>query len=482
MTIRRRLTVGAAWMFAGSWAEQTANFLVFVALARILGPEVFGLAAMATVFVLLGEFLVRETIAETIVQLPTVEEGHLDAVFWMLGSLAIGVAALVSLSAPAIAELFSEPEVADYVVWATPTILFIGLSGVPVARLRRDLEFRALALRATLGVVAGGIVGITLALKGFGVWSLIAQRLVQVFVNNLLAWIVLPWRPGLRASRRHFGEVFGFGSKMVGMRASELLSTNAPSVVIGSFLGPVALGQYTVAWRLIEILTFVLIVPIRYVAQPGFAHLNRSTGQAGRLLREVMDATSLVTLPAFVGMIAVGGTAMVLVFGEEWRPAAPALKVLCLVGVYLSIERLQQSFCIALGRAGGLLVATLAEAVVGIAAMLLAVGHGLEGVAAGFAAGYYVVWPFRILLVTRLAGIPTLPYVARFGPPLAGSLVLLGAVSAWQAATAGMLSDPSSLLSSCVVGMLVYGAWTALTMRRRVAEVAGFLRADSEEA
>lgn len=482
MQVRRRLAVGLAWMFAGNWAEQVANFVIFIVLVRMLGPEAFGLAAMATVFVLLGEFLVRETMTETILQMKTLEEGHRDAVFWLLGAFSLGLVALIIACAGPIADIFGEPRVAEYVIWATPSILFIGFSGVPVASLRRDLEFRALAIRATVGVLSGGVVGITMAVMGMGVLSLIAQRVVQVLVNNVLAWIACSWRPRLRASHKHFREVLGFSSQMVGVRMSELISSNAPTVVIGSFLGPIALGQYTVAWRLIEILSFVLIAPIRYVAQPAFAHLDRNRQSAGQLLHDVMGASSLITFASFLGMAAVGGTAIRLLFGDEWMPAVPALRILCLVGIYLSIERLQESFCVALGRAKGLLVLSLAEALVGITAMLLAVDHGLIGVAFAFALGYYVVWPFRIGLVMRIAERDLSPYLRPFVIPLLGSIGLYLAVTGWQSLTASRLSDVPLLISSVLIGGTVYGAWLGLTARGRVIELVASVRSMGEPA
>ena len=321
-------------MFAGNWTEQTANLIVFVVLARLLGAETFGLAAMATVFVLFAEFLVRETMTETIIQLERVEEGHRDAVFWLLGLFSTCIVAVIIILADRIAGLFAEPRVAAYLVWATPAVLFIGFSGVPVASLRRELEFRTLAIRATLGVVDGGVVGISMAIMDLGAWSLIAQRVTQVFVTNAVAWVAYPWRPGLRARRRHFQDVLSFSTKMVSLRASEVVSLNAPTVAIGSYLGPLALGQFTLAWRLVEILSLLLMTPIRFVAQPTFAHLHRIKGRAGPLLLDVMEASSLVIFVAFLGLVAVSAPVLQFTFGNAWLPAAPVLQVLCFLGIY----------------------------------------------------------------------------------------------------------------------------------------------------
>jgi len=471
ISIRHRLVVGLAWMFAGSWSEQGLNFTFFVVLARMLGAEVFGLAAMAIVFVLFAEFLVRETMTETIIQLDAVEDGHLDAVFWMLGAFSLLIVALVIALSDRIAGFFSEPQIARYMIWATPTVLFIGFSGVPVASLRRKLEFRILAIRATVGVLAGGMVGISMAIMDLGVWSLIAQRVTQVFVNNALAWIAHPWRPGLRARRRHFRDVFGFSTRMVSLRASELVAINAPTVVIGSYLGPVALGQFTIAWRIVGILSFVLTTPIRFVAQPAFAHLHRSEERAGPLLQDVMNASSLVTFVSFLGMAAIASPAIQYIFGDAWISAVPILQVLCLLGIYLSIESMQQAFCIALGRAGWLVLLSSTEAALGTGSMIYMVERGPVGICVAFTTIFFIVWPLRILLVTRLANLRILEYLSVFVLPLALSVVTFVAVESWLQLLAQYISTLPLLVSSILIGLVVYVGSGWLTIPDRFQQV-----------
>ena len=194
-----------------------------------------------------------------------------------------------------------------------------------------------------------------MALSGYGPWSLIGQRLVQVFVNTLLPWFVVDWRPGLRATRRHFRDIRGFSVRMLGLRTSELLSMQTPTFMIGAFLGPVALGQFTIAWRIVEAISFVMVTPVRFVAQPAFASMQRSADHAAELLHNITEVSALFTFACFLGLAAVAGPTIVVLLGPDWEPAAPVLRVLCLVGVFLSIERLQQAYCLALGRAGRLL-------------------------------------------------------------------------------------------------------------------------------
>lgn len=463
-------------MFAGNWTEQATNFLVFIVLARVLGAEAFGLAAMALVVVVLGEFLVRDTLTETIIQLEEVEDGHLDAVFWLLAGLSVGLVGLIVLCADPIARLYSEPRVAGYLVWAAPAVLWLGLSGVPVACLRRQLEFRVLAIRATVGVLAGGAVGIAMALADLGPWSLVGQHVTLVFVNGAVAWGAHPWRPGFRARRRHLRDVLYFSLKMVGLRATELVSLNAPTVVIGSYLGPVALGHFTLAWRLVEILSLVLTTPIRFVAQPGFAHLHRSGRGAGQLLHEVMDTCSVVTFVSFLGLAAVAAPTVRSVFGETWMPAVPVLQILCGLGIYLSLERLQQAYSIAVGRAGRLTVLAVIEGTLAIIAMVLVADRGLVAVTIAFPTVLLVLWPLRIRFVTSLAELGMANYLRVFALPLTLAVLTAGVVVGWQALIEAHVSTLTALVSAVLVGVAIYGGCLWLMMRERLRTILSSLQ------
>ncbi|MBV1904044.1 MAG: oligosaccharide flippase family protein, partial [Marinosulfonomonas sp.] len=263
-------------MAAGNWIEQAINFGVFVLLARILGAEAFGLLAMAAAFVLLSEFLVRDSLSDFLISFENPTPAHYNATFWMLVALGGLLSAGLWLGAGPIAAFYGQPQVAGLVIGLSPTVLMIALTAVPVAILRRELRFRALSLRAILGVSIGGIVATYMALNGYGVWALVGQRLTQVLINIVMAWSAVSWRPGLRTTTGHCREVFRYGGAVLGLRAAELASIQVPSVIIGATLGPVALGLFSMAWRLVEIASFLIVTPLRMAAQPAFAAMRRS--------------------------------------------------------------------------------------------------------------------------------------------------------------------------------------------------------------
>lgn len=423
MSVNRRFSVGMAWMFAGNWIEQAINFAVFVALARLLGVEAFGLAAMAAAFVILAEFLVRETLTEPLIARDELSPGHLDAAFLALAALSAATAGGIALAAGPIAALYGEPEVAPLLRGLCPAVLIVGLGAVPVAVLRREMRFDVLSRRAVAGVLCGGAAGLGMALAGFGVWSLVGQRLAQVGANALWAWAAAGWRPGRAARPDHFDDLAGFGAKVVGLRAAELASAQAPSVIIGALLGAEALGRFAVALRLVEVAALLLVAPVQAVAQPAFAALRRAGGEAGALLARIAEISSLVGFSAFAGLAVLAGPATTALLGPEWAEAAPVLQALCLAGGYLCVEKVQTAFCLAAGRAGGLMAIAWAEAALGAAAIAILAPHGPAAAALAFAGRWLLLWPLRFRLVARAGGPPPRRYLEIFAASLAAAAV-----------------------------------------------------------
>jgi len=469
-------------MAAGGWAEQAINFAIFVVLARLLGAEAFGLLAMASAFVVFSEFLVRDSLSDVLIATDHPTDALFDATFWLLVALGAGLCAALVLAAPLIARLYGQPDVAALIRALSPTVAMIALTAVPVACLRREMKFRILSLRGVAGVAAGGAVGIGMAAAGYGVWSLAGQRLVQVAVNIAMAWGAVVWRPGLRAGRRDYATVLGFGSRVLGLRAAELAATQVPVVVIGAALGPVALGLYSVAWRLVELSSFLIVTPLRLASQPAFAALTRSGGKAADLLTDIARLTGLVAFPLFFGMAVLARPLLMLLFGPDWLGAAPVLAVLALVGLYFCIEKVNQSFCLAAGRAGGVTLIAWAEVMTGALLAWAASPWGLAAVAGAFAVSYALWWGFRLRLVAGIAGIGVRQLVLCHVAPLLAAGAM-GLVVYLVARSLGGQSPALVLVVAVPAGVVVFAALTLVLMRDRLALLRRYLsRAPTDPA
>lgn len=474
MSVKRDFTSGVFWMSAGSWIEQGVNFLVFAILARLLGIEAFGFLAMAAAFVLVSEFLVRESVSEILLTKDALTPERLNAVFWVLVGFGALLTMVLFVSSGPIARFYGEAQVGPLIVALSPTVLMIALTAVPVAILRREMRFRVLALRAIAGVVAGGVVGIGMALAGFGVWSLAGQRIVQVGVNIVMAWLAVPWRPGVSISGTQIKEVVSFGHRVAGLRAAELMAVQMPAVLIGVTLGPTQAGLFSIAWRVVEIASFLVITPLRMAAQPAFSAVARAGGEASKLLTDIMRLSGLAVFPAFFGLAVLAEPALTVLFGQKWAPAAPVLTVLAFFGMYLSIEKVQQTFCIAAGKVK--VLARLAWCEVILAALLIyvAVPQGLTVVAAAFVAGFLLVWPFRFRNLAAIAELdPLLLARLQLAPAL---LSLVMAVGIYVLSNAIMLPGLVTLLLGTLLGVVLFAGLAFFFLRDRLRLLITFAR------
>ncbi len=471
---RHQVGASIAWMAMGNWVEQAFNVLIFVILARLLGVEAFGLLAMAAAIVILCEFLVRETLTEYLVASPDEDQAHSDAVFYSL--LAFSGALYLALwgSAGLIANVYQQEVVADLIKYLAVAVVLVALGAVPASLLRRHMMFKALALRAVAGVVCGGVVAVWMALNGFGVWSLVAQRLVQVGVNTVLAWGAVSWRPKLALEFEAVREIFGLGRTVLAFRAAQIARIQVPMALIGALLGPTVLGFFSLAWRLVEIASFLVSTPIRMVSQSAFAARLREGRPARALLVELSKLSGWIAFPAIFGMVVLAAPIVETVFGQKWAPSASALGIVGFVGVYLAIEVVHESYCLAARKVGALGCIAWLDVVLAAGGVSALASNGLTGVSFGFAGSFLVLWVVRFAIVARLSGADLVVLVRQHIPPLLFSAFMAAAVVSLRPWLQDWSALPVIALSG-LVGVIIYSLGTALFMRERLDLVRQYL-------
>jgi O-antigen/teichoic acid export membrane protein len=458
MSMKRRATRGVIWAAAGSWGREAAGFAVFLILARLLGPEAYGLVAMATVVIAVAQLLVADVIQEPLIQRENLEPGHLDAAFWSLLALAVTVMLAAMAAAEPVAALFDEPEVAR-LIWSLSGLPVLNaLVAVPTALLRREMRYGVLAARALLGVIGGGAVGIGMALTGQGALSLVGHLLTQEIVAVLVLWLAIDWRPRWRHARRHFRDLRVPGTYMIGVRLVLLVQQQSPRVLIGYFLGPVALGLYGASWRIVEILYLLLIRPLSDVALPAFAHLQDDMERFRQVLYAARRLGAVIAMPTFVGLALVAPELLPAAFGGQWNGAIPVVQLLAIGGVCWSFLPIAGIVPQALGRWGVTLATRALATVVIVAAILVVREAGLLVIAAAVAAGEALMVVVNFYVVRRLTATPMSEQALAYAPILSAALIMAAAVLGWRELMIGDLTRLSLLATSVLGGAAVYSA------------------------
>lgn len=455
MNLRKRAARGVFWTAAGNWGYQLATLVVFSILANLLSPQAFGLVALASVFVALMKLVEEQGMADALVQREDLEPEHLDTAFWVSMGLSLALAVVLIAGSVPLAALVNEPDVAPILAWLSVSLVLSGLSSVQRAILARELRFASLTVRTLSSVVVGGIVGVAAAFAGFGVWALVAQIITLELVGVIALWTASDWRPSLRFSKSHFRELFSFGSSVLGFKLLRFADRRIDNLIVGSLIGVTALGFYVVAYRLLNLIINITTSVIGSVAFPVFSRIQKQAGQVRRTYYQAVRQTSVISFPAFLGLIAIAPEVTRLVFGNQWDASVPVMQVLAVGGLAQSILFVNGVVLKSLGRPGWRLVIMGISVVLLVTAFAVAVQWGIVAVAWALVAVTYLMAPVWLRAAHRLVGLSFRKYVAQIGPPFLASAVMTGCVFALKVVVEDLLL-PWRVTVLVVAGVIVY--------------------------
>ncbi|QFS45839.1 lipopolysaccharide biosynthesis protein [Nostoc sphaeroides] len=454
--LRQQAVKGVLWSAIESWGRQVISFAVFFILARLLGPETFGLIALASVFLAFLQVFFDQGFTQAIVQRQDLEVEHLDTAFWANLGISVLLAILCVSGASFVSNLFKEPQLIPIIRYLSIGFLITAFSSVQNAIFQRKLAFKTLATRSLVAVAIGGVVGITMAFMGFGVWSIVGQQLSNNLAGVLIIWWVSDWRPKLRFSVRHFKELFSFGVNVMGMNLFYFFSRRSDDFLIGYFLGSSALGYYTIAYRVFSILTELLTSTIAKVTLPTFSKLQHEPERLRNALYEAIQLTSLITFPAFLGTLILAPEIVEVVFGTKWLPSVPVMQILNLTGIAYAYFYFNGSVLMAVGKPSYKLAMDFIQAVINVIGFSIAVRWGIVAVASAFVIRMYLIAPILIWVIWKQIHINVLTYLRQGAASLAGTIVMLFVIFVIKYFLSNLISSSAVLAISLVIGIIVY--------------------------
>jgi PST family polysaccharide transporter len=466
--LRRRVARGLSWTILDNWSRQLLQLVVFVVIARLLTPADFGLVALAMVFVVLANLFVDQGLGDALVQRRDLTRAHIDTAFWAALALGIGLTLGGVVLAIPIAMLLNEPQLQPILQALSVVFTLTALNAIQMSILRRELRFRSLALRTMFSIAGGGVVGVILALLGYGAWALVGQQLAGAGLSVLALWWASPWRPSLSFSGAHFRELFGFGANVVGSDLLYFVTRYSDNFLVGTVLGTVPLGIYAVGHRILDSANQLLIGITRKVTFPALARVQHEPERLRRGYLRLTSLSSSLILPGYVGAALVAPEMIQLLFGQRWIEAGPIAALLFLAGPAFAVHGFGGALFFAAGRPDLVVRLRLVIAVATVVGFVIAVPFGIYAVAVAFVIRAYLLLPLQLLWQRRYAGIPAGEYLARMRGPLVATGVMALAVLALKWLLTPLVGYIVLLAAEVVVGAAAYLAAIWLLERELV--------------
>lgn len=425
MNIKQKAIKGAMWTAIQNWVGQAGAFVVFFVLARLLQPEDFGLVALANVFLAFMQIFLEQGFAQALIQRDELEPEHLDTAFWTNVAIGVLLATLSFIAAEGIAYGFKQPELTPILRCFSCIFLISACRGTQQAILERQFAFKVIAVRSVLGIAVGGLVGIIMAVQGFGVLSLVGQQLTNELVGTLVLWKASDWRPKFKFSLTHFKELFKFGSNILVLNFIGFFNTRINDFLIGYFLGSVALGYYAISYRILQVLVQLLVRTTSTVSLPTFSRLTNDLERFRTAFYTITRLTSAIAFPVFAGMAVLAPELVALMFGQKWLPTVPLIQLLAISGILRSVSFFKSSVLVAMGRPVWTVRLKILSVVVNLIGFFISYPWGIFAVTAATVLRGLIVFPIGQWAIAKILSIPLRKYLKQFAVPLTSSLGMI---------------------------------------------------------
>lgn len=414
--LSRRGLHALKWNYLGNVARNGSQLVIGILLARWLGPEPFGVVAVAWLVIGVGNLIADLGFGAALVQREQLTQRDLRFVF----TCQVSIGAVMTLAGMAfsaqLAEFFHKPEATPVLQAMFSLFLLQSLGQTSAAILRRDLNYKTLQSIGIASYLVGYVlIGLPAAWAGLGVWSLVAAQLSQTLINTtgLMLGASVPIRPSLRADAPG---LLGFGSKVVGANLVSYAISNLDSLVIGRTLGVGGLGLYNRAMMLVASPMNAITASLQGVLFSAAARIQSDQAALLRVFAAASMAMAMICLPIFLTVAAVANTVVSSLYGASWSAAIPILIPLALAMPVNALLAVIGPLLMARNRVQLELRAQLITLLVMLPVLYLTSQVSLLAVAWGMLAIYLLRW---LLLANALL------------KELAGSWLVIGPALLW---------------------------------------------------
>lgn len=385
--LKQKTFRGFKWSFVNQVGNQFLNLAFSIYLARLLSPQEYGLIAMITVFTGFGAVLMDFGFGNALIYKD--KPSHLDwsSVLWINFAMGLSLTAILFLFSPNLAEFYGEAQLESLSQVLSCFFVLSSLSLVPKAKLRRNLDFRSIALSNVLAILVSGTIGVYLAYTGYGVWSLIVQRISHAGILMLGYFITIRWLPSLVFSIKSIKSIFSYSIFQFGTGFIGYWSRNLDNLLIGKFASTAELGVYNRAYSFLMMPINTISKLLTTVMMPSISRIRNDKEKVSHNFIRVARLLCFIVSPIMALLFLGSKEITLLVFGPKWLGIVPFLKLFSLLGLYQSILSLNGPIYYALGRTRLDFKINLFTQTVNLLAIIIGVQWGAFGVVIGLYIG-----------------------------------------------------------------------------------------------
>ncbi|OGW16628.1 MAG: hypothetical protein A3G93_16505 [Nitrospinae bacterium RIFCSPLOWO2_12_FULL_45_22] len=399
MDLIAKAKAGTLWMALQEVSFRVLSFGTNIILARLLFPRDFGVVALALVAWEIIRLLGNLGIGAKLIHQQDDIEGYATAAFWLNITLAIILAVLTAIIAPYIALFYSNDLIHHILLLYSAVYIIQSLGSTHLALLNKALAFKKIALVELLITFLSKSIAITMAITGYGVWSLVIPEVILSPLKVLGLWIINPWRPSLALNISYWRDIFVFGFNFLGADLVRYLNINGDYMIIGKLLGEHSLGLYTFAYNLANLPFQAITAVAAKVAFPILSGLQDNLERFREVFLKMTKVVSLVSFPLLIELFIFSDLFVPLIYGNKWEASILPLKIIIGFVLFRTFASPGGQILFAMGRPDILFKFNLGQVPFLLTAVFIGARYGIVGAAIGMS-GVLMVGTLVLLYIS----------------------------------------------------------------------------------
>lgn len=371
------------WKFFERAGLQIGQFIISIILARLLSPTDYGAVALITIFIQIAFVFVQSGLGTALVQKQDADETDFSSVFYLSIFIASLCYLLIYLAAPFIASFYELEILKPALRVLSLSLFFNAFTTVQYAIISRTMQFKRFFFSSLGGVIGSGIIGISLAFLGYGIWALVYQQLSNTIFIFIILFFTLDWKPRLLFSFNKVKNLFSFGWKLLLSSLIDTAFNNIYGLVIGKRFSSETLGFYTRGQQFPQVIASNLDGSIQSVLLPTYSAKNDNTDAVKHIARQSISTSAFFLVPAMFGLAAIAKPLVVLVLTDKWLPSVPFLQLACIFYSWRTLQTTNLTAINALGYSNIYLRLEIIKKFLALLTLLITIPFGIMAMAIG---------------------------------------------------------------------------------------------------
>lgn len=324
----KKRTIGSAlWKFAERICAKAVSLLVSILLARILLPEDYSIVSIVTIFFAFCDVIISGGLNTALIQKKDADREDYITVLWTSVTLAAVMYGVMFLCAPLIASLYGKHQLVLIIRVMGLTFFINAFKSVLSAHTSSNLQFKKFFFSTIIGTAVSAVVGIAMALNGFGAWALVAQQMTNSLIDTLVLFVTTRIDLRARFSLKKLRGLFSYGWKVFVTSIITVAYDQINPLIVGLRFSGADLAYYSKGRSFPGLVDSTVSDTLAAVLFPAMSKVQDDREKVLGFTRRYVKTASYVIFPVMVGLFAVADSFVRVVLTEKWLPAVPYIRI-----------------------------------------------------------------------------------------------------------------------------------------------------------